>query len=94
MGFLVTALEVTGTGKDNGIIVSLCGTGFHVTAVTAIEETMLAGNGHNNAPTPYFVSGPGGAVVNIRVYGEGSARYLRTDADATTANNLDDLPGC
>lgn len=32
--------------------------------------------------------------VEIRVVNGPTGPYLRTDPDATTHNNLDDLPGC
>ena len=92
------AKQVTGTSKDDdGDITALCGTGFTVDKQTAIDETLRAGNGHDGQATPYFVN-TGGASVNVRVYerttGDPTTRYLRTDHDETTTNNLDNLPDC
>ncbi|WP_103028121.1 DUF3892 domain-containing protein [Salinibacter altiplanensis] len=35
-----------------------------------------------------------GRRVEVDVVEEGGDKYLRTDPDAVTANNLDDLPDC
>lgn len=41
----------------------------------------------------YHVSWPDGAT-QIRVVNGSTGKYLRTDRDNTTRNNLDDLPDC
>jgi hypothetical protein len=41
----------------------------------------------------YFVR-VGGRQVDIHVVSGSRGKYLRTDPDATTRNNLDDLPDC
>ena len=41
----------------------------------------------------YFVQASGGRV-DIHVVDGPSGKYLRTDPDKTTRNNLDDLPDC
>lgn len=87
--------QVTGTGKDDeGDITALCGESFTVDKETAIEETLLAGNGQAGKATPYFVD-VDGAQVNVRVHrhdkDDPSTRFLRTDSDHTTKNNLHEL---
>ncbi len=42
----------------------------------------------------YYVQQAGGPRTDIRVVAGPSGKYLRTDPDTTTANNLDDLPDC
>ena len=42
----------------------------------------------------YYVSWSDGKVTAIRVVNGPSSKYLRTDHDNTTRNNLDDLPDC
>ena len=41
----------------------------------------------------YFVQAPNGRV-DIHVVDGPTGKYLRTDPDRTTRNNLDDLPDC
>lgn len=42
----------------------------------------------------YYVSWTDGKVTEIKVVNGQSGKYLRTDHDNTTRNNLDDLPDC
>lgn len=42
----------------------------------------------------YFVIWPEGKRTEIRVVNGPKGKYLRTDRDDTTRNNLDDLPDC
>lgn len=42
----------------------------------------------------YYVSWSDGKVTQIRVVQGSNGKYLRTDRDDTTRNNLDDLPDC
>lgn len=42
----------------------------------------------------YFVPWSGGNSTWIRVVNGPTGKYLRTDYDNTTRNNLDDLPDC
>ncbi len=80
------AREVTATAKDRGRITHLCNPGAAWSPVSrrqAISE-IRAGT------VRYFVRGQRG-VVPIHVVG---GRYLRTAPDATSANNLDELPDC
>lgn len=75
--------RVTRTGKDgDGDITSLCGDGFRDSKATAIANI----NANANA---YYVE-----EVAPRVYVEVVYGHLRTTADETDANNLDNLPPC
>jgi len=42
----------------------------------------------------YYVPWSDGLETEIRVVNGPRGRYLRTDRDTTTKNNLDDLPNC
>ena len=42
----------------------------------------------------YYVYWTDGIVTDIHVVNGPYGKYLRTDRDHTTRNNLDDLPGC
>jgi len=83
--------EVKKTKKDGeGDILALCNTGEHwsprrkVDVISDIESRV-----HR-----YFVRWPEGNATDIHVVNGSSGKYLRTDRDNTTRNNLDDLPGC
>lgn len=45
-----------------------------------------------NGVHSYYVNETGSAT-DVRVVKEGSKKYLRTTADASSKNNLDNLPG-
>ena len=79
--------RVDGTGKDrSGDITSLCGRFGIVPKETAIRQT-------NNKTHRYYVQKvlP---LVYVRVRYRNGRPYLTTDADAYSANNLDNLPDC
>ena len=84
--------QVTKTGKDlDGDILSLCLDGASWSprmkrdAIRDIEDKLHS----------YFVLWPGGVRTEIHVVSDRSkGKYLRTDRDTTTRNNLDDLPDC
>lgn len=42
----------------------------------------------------YYVPWPDGQQTEVRVVSGPGGKYLRTDKDSTTRNNLDDLPDC
>lgn len=42
----------------------------------------------------YFVLWPGSQRTEIHVVDGPTGKYLRTDRDSTSRNNLDDLPDC
>jgi hypothetical protein len=81
---------VTKTGKDSqGDITRLCHPGEHwsprskADAIRDIEQRLHT----------YYVPWTSGRT-EIRVVDGPRGKYLRTDRDNTTRNNLDDLPDC
>lgn len=83
--------RVTATGKDtDGNITKLCKSGewwsprSKADAITDIEL------GINS----YYVLDKAGNRADIHVVTVGTTKYLRTNADASSANNLDNLPDC
>ncbi len=82
--------RVTQSQKDaDGDITALCNPGSpwsprpKAGAISDIENNV----------NQYFV-GSGSQEVDIRVVDGQSGKYLRTDPDITSTNNLDDLPDC
>lgn len=82
---------VTQSGKDrDGDITKLCNPGQTWTPVSkanAIRE--IEGGTHR-----YYVPWSDGESTWIRVVNGATGKYLRTDKDSTTRNNVDDLPDC
>ncbi|MDU7523825.1 MAG: DUF3892 domain-containing protein [Roseomonas mucosa] len=83
---------VTKTGKDrNGDITKLCNAGeiwSPRSKADAIRD--IEGGSHE-----YFVKWTVYEETKIRVVNDPKkGKYLRTDRDTTTRNNLDDLPDC
>lgn len=83
--------DVTQTRKDrDGDITALCNPGqswsprLKSGAISDIENRI-----HR-----YFVPWPDGKRTEIQVVNGPTGKYLRTDRDSTTRNNLDDLPDC
>lgn len=83
--------QVTRSGKDkDGDITKLCNSNewwsprMKNDAISDIE----------NRTHSYYTTTPGGKRANIIVVKAGSGKYLRTDQDTTTTNNLDNLPDC
>ena len=80
--------RVTGTGKDrDGDITKLCGSWGSATKTQAIEHI------ENGAHT-YYVQQAGTSRVDVHVVKGPTGKYLRTDADPASKNNLDNLPDC
>jgi len=82
---------VTRSGKDrDGDITKLCQPGadwsprFKANAINDIESGL-----HE-----YWVNWTNSPETKIRVVNGSSGKYLRTDRDTTSRNNLDDLPDC
>lgn len=82
---------VTKTRKDSdGDITALCNSAeswsprLKAGAITDIE----------NGTHSYCVSWTDGQTTTIRVVNGTNGKYLRTDKDETTRNNLDDLLDC
>ncbi len=84
--------QVTKTGKDSdGDITALCNPSEYwsprakADAISDIES-----NEHS-----YYVIASGLREVDVHVVDDPSkGKYLRTDSDGTSRNNLDDLPDC
>jgi len=81
---------VTRSGKDSdGDITRLCNPGQYWSPrakADAISDIELGLH-------EYYVQWPE-KTTQIRVVNGASGKYLRTDRDSTTRNNLDDLPDC
>lgn len=83
--------KVTRTRKDSdGDILALCGDGaFWSPRERQDAISDIEGNHHR-----YFVDVQGVGEVDIHVVKGTTGKYLRTDPDRTSRNNLDDLPDC
>jgi len=82
--------RVTRTGKDrNGDILSLCNPGEGWSPRSKVSAIADIETGANT----YYVQWPE-KRTEVRVVNGSSGKYLRTDRDTTTKNNLDDLPDC
>ncbi len=87
--------KVTGTGKKYGNIASLCNRNEEwrsVSAKQAIQDIEAAGKPYSDN-SPYYTNYKG-IDAAIVVMGSGMGKYLRTDPDKTTKNNLEELPDC
>lgn len=79
------------SGKDqDGDITKLCASGetwsprLKADAISDIE----------NKVHQYFVPWSDGQTTEIKVVNGATGKYLRTQRDGSTKNNLDDLPDC
>ena len=82
---------VTRTGKDrDGDITKLCKPGEYWSP----RRKQDAINDIESGVHRYYVHWSDGQNTWIRVVNGPSGKYLRTDKDHTTKNNLDDLPDC
>jgi hypothetical protein len=80
--------RVTSTGKDNsGDITSLCGSWGSQSKASAIID--IESGTHR-----YYTHASNGAEADVEVVNGATGKYLRTDPDKTTADNLGDLPDC
>jgi hypothetical protein len=80
--------EVTATGKDSsGDITSLCGPWGSQSKPLAIYDIEL--NTHR-----YYTHAANGTEADVVVVDGASGKYLRTDPDKTTTDNLGGLPDC
>ena len=82
---------VRATGKDkDGDITKLCNSGSDWSprlksgAIKEIED----------GTHEYWVNWANSPETKIRVVDGANGKYLRTDRDSTSRNNLDDLPDC
>ncbi len=79
------------TGKDSrGDITKLC----HPGAAWSPRAKSEAIRDIETGAHTYFVSWPDGVRTEVRVVTGPTGKYLRTDRDTTTKNNLGDLPDC
>ncbi len=80
--------KVTRTGKDSeGDITKLCGSWGQESKAIAIRQI-------DNRTTSYYVQQPGCGRSEIHVVNGPTGKYLRSDPDTTSDNNLDNLPDC
>lgn len=83
--------QVTRSRKDrDGDILALCNSG----QIWSPRQKREAIADIENRRHRYFVNLTGFGRVEIRVVQGSNGKYLRTDPDRTSRNNLDDLPGC
>jgi hypothetical protein len=82
---------VNKTGKDeDGDITKLCNDGADWSPRSKADAIGdIESRSHE-----YWVSWPGEGETQIHVVRGATGKYLRTDRDDTTDNNLDDLPDC
>ena len=79
------------TGKNNqGDITRLCNSGQAWSPRSKADAISDIENGIHE----YWVNWLNSPETRIRVVNGSSGKYLRTDRDTTTRNNLDDLPDC
>jgi hypothetical protein len=72
---------------SNGDITSLCGGWGEASKTTAIIDIELGRH-------RYYVAGTGSTEVDVHVVNGNTGKYLRTDPDGSTVDNLDELPDC
>jgi hypothetical protein len=83
--------QVTQSRKDrDGDITALCNPSASWSPRAKADAITDIESGTNT----YHVVLAGGRRVEIRVVRGTTGKYLRTDPDATSRNNLDDLPNC
>ena len=82
--------RVTRTGKDNdGDITKLCNSAANWSPRTRAVAVRDIENGDHT----YYVD-EAGSRTNVRVVTVNGKKHLRTTADKTSKNNLDNLPDC
>ena len=80
--------QVTRTGKDlHGDITALCGRWGRRSKAEAISD--IESGRHT-----YFVQDAFGRRANVQVVNGRTGKYLRTDPNAISSDNLDNLPNC
>ncbi|PHS59767.1 MAG: hypothetical protein COB00_17375 [Alcanivorax sp.] len=83
--------QVTATGKDeDGDIIRLCNSGSFWSPRSKADAIYDIENRIHR----YFVRISYLEDVDIKVVTRDGKKYLRTDPDKTTSNNLDNLPDC
>lgn len=82
--------KVTHTGKDSdGDITKLCNQAVWGNATKAAAIQHIESGTHS-----YYVQQPGTARADIHVVNGPTGKYLRSDPDPNSNNNLDNLPDC
>lgn len=83
--------KVTRTKKDkDGDILALCNSGDYWSPRSKKDAIADIESGNYS----YYVPWSDGSRTLIRVVNGPNGKYLRTDKDSTSRNNLDDLPDC
>lgn len=83
--------QVTRSGKDrDGDITALC----HSGAFWSPRKKWDAIHDIETRTHSYYVQQPGTRRVEVKVVQGATGKYLRTTADPSDANNLDNLPDC
>lgn len=83
------AVLKSGKNKD-GDIISLCNASESWSPRSKQDAIKDIEDGIHS----YYVPWSDGQNTAIRVVNGSNGKYLRTDRDSTTRNNLDDLPNC
>ncbi len=82
---------VRATGKNSqGDITKLCNLGEYWSPRSKADAISDIETGSHE----YWVNWAGSPETKIRVVSGSTGKYLRTDRDTTSRNNLDDLPDC
>lgn len=82
--------RVTGSGKDrDGDITHLCNPADWGTTAKAATIQQIESGTHR-----YYVQQPGTSRVDVRVVQGTTGKFLRSDPDRSSRNNLDNLPNC
>jgi len=83
--------QVTASGKDkDGDITKLCKSGEAWSSRLKADAIRDIDNGLHT----YYVHQAGTSRTNITVVNGATGKYLRSTADASSKNNLDNLPDC
>lgn len=83
--------KVSRTKKDkDGDILGLCNSGDYWSPRSKADAIKDIESGSYS----YYVLWSDGMKTQIRVVNGSTGKYLRTDRDSTSRNNLDDLPDC
>lgn len=83
--------QVTRSAEDrDGDITALCAPG----AFWSPRKKWDAISDIENGTHTYFVHQPGTTRTTVRVVNGANGKYLRTDPDPSSKNNLDNLPDC
>lgn len=83
--------RVTASGKDkDGDITALCNSG----EIWSPRQISSAINDIEGGSYRYYVRDTQGNEVDVKVGSRNGSKYLYTEADQSSANNLDNLPNC